>query len=317
MRLYKSIVSAALLATFALLPGCGQAPMATTPAVVSAAGVEAMGAYPIEEITGVGAVYGKKLRKAGITTAETFAAATGSIEQTQQLAAELGVSLKLVQGWAAQADLMAVKGIGPRAAALLAAVGMGSIGDLAAANAADLGDKVGIANAFEPRFLANTPSLATVAAWVTQAQAIAAEREAGNRANALQATYGLNAIYVKKLNDGGVADAEALKAAIATKKGREKLSKASGLPYPWLVILAGKANMMTLEGVGLGEAKLLAAVGVTTVRQLAKALPSDLQHRMALANASTPRFVEKTPTNEMVAAWVKAAQKLAPTLDEK
>jgi predicted flap endonuclease-1-like 5' DNA nuclease len=317
MRFYKSLVSSLLLASFALLPGCGAAPTMLPAGATKATTVSAMSAYPIEDIQGVGPVYGKKLRKLGITNHQAFAEATGTVEQVQQLATQLGVPFKVVQGWAAQVALMEVKGIGPRAAALLDAIDVHTLDELATADPAALAEKVGIANAFEPRFLDNTPGLTTVTAWVAQAKEIVAQREADKKAGALQAVYGLNALYVKKLNDGGVADAETLKVALATKKGREKLSKASGLPYPWLQTLAGKVQLMTIEGIGLGEANLLAAVGVTSVKKLAGVIPSDLRYRIGLANASEPRFVEKTPTLEAVTAWVAAAQKLAPSVDER
>jgi Domain of unknown function (DUF4332) len=64
------------------------------------------------------------LRRLGIANPEHLLRATATPGQREQLAATLGVDVRLVEAWAACCDLMRVSGIGPEYAELLQAAGI-------------------------------------------------------------------------------------------------------------------------------------------------------------------------------------------------
>lgn len=122
--------------------------------------------HPIEDIEGIG---------------ETFAAqlADIEIEDTQQLwqadptevADHLDISDKVTRRWKAQAELMALDGIGPQYAELLARVGIGSIEDLAEADVGDLVERIQAKDdELKVSIQKNTIGEARVSTWVEAAQ---------------------------------------------------------------------------------------------------------------------------------------------------
>ncbi|HEY9854595.1 MAG TPA: DUF4332 domain-containing protein [Stenomitos sp.] len=151
------------------LGGCGASSFTPVVAVESDE-AEADGAYKIEAVMGIGPVYGVKLRQAGVTTTQKLQEATATRRQRQDLAQKADIPYKLVLAWAQKVELMRIKGIGPRQSNLLAAVGVSSVKELAQRRADNLAERVGIANAFKPQFVANTPSQATVANWIEAAK---------------------------------------------------------------------------------------------------------------------------------------------------
>jgi predicted flap endonuclease-1-like 5' DNA nuclease len=162
----------ALLLTAGLLVGCGQAPtVAVAPTGMAAdAGFEAERAYAIENTLGIGPTYGEKLRKAGVSNTQKLLDQTASRRARQALAEKAEIPYKRVLGWAQQAELMKIAGIGPRQANLLAAVGVASVKELAQRKPENLTERVGVANSFSPRFVDRTPSLATVTKWIAAAK---------------------------------------------------------------------------------------------------------------------------------------------------
>lgn len=81
--------------------------------------------HPVEDIEGIGAIYGDKLRAAGIHTTARLC-----FENAQKLADKVGVPLKTVQQWQAMSELVKVKGIGPQYAEALARSGIDGIAAL-------------------------------------------------------------------------------------------------------------------------------------------------------------------------------------------
>ena len=166
-----------LLATLTAATGCAKQALPVAPRTQAAAELEAERAYSIETVLGIGPVYGAKLREAKLTNTQKLAEATKTRYKRQQLAEKTGIPYKLVLAWAQKVALMNIKGLGPRNSNLLAAVGVDSPAELAQRDPANLWERVGVANAFEPKFVAHTPSLATITKWVEAAKAIAHETE--------------------------------------------------------------------------------------------------------------------------------------------
>ncbi|HEX2065302.1 MAG TPA: DUF4332 domain-containing protein, partial [Candidatus Thermoplasmatota archaeon] len=92
---------------------------------------------PVEAIEGIGAIYGDKLRAAGVHTTARLC-----FEDAQALADRLGVPAKTVRQWQAMAELVKVKGIGPQFAEALARAGVDGIAALKRRSPATLAEQV-------------------------------------------------------------------------------------------------------------------------------------------------------------------------------
>ena len=67
-------------------------------------------AYPVEEVEGIGPSYGAKLKKAGISTTYELLDKCAKKSGRKSVAADTGISEKLILEWTNLADLMRVKG---------------------------------------------------------------------------------------------------------------------------------------------------------------------------------------------------------------
>lgn len=163
------VMGAAFLVS--LTAGCGAPSVATAPVaeLSDSASADALRAYPIEDTLGIGPVYGADLRKAGVTNTAKLLDTTGSRGDRQALAQKAGIPYKRILGWAQQAEMMKINGIGPRQANLLVAAGVQSVNDLARRSPSNLETRLSAANSFTPKFVANTPSLSMIQGWITQA----------------------------------------------------------------------------------------------------------------------------------------------------
>lgn len=93
--------------------------------------------HPVEDIEGIGRIYGDKLRAAGVVTTARLA-----YEDPDELAERVGVPRKTVETWQAMAELVKVNGIGPQFAEALARAGMQGIADLKRRKADAIADQV-------------------------------------------------------------------------------------------------------------------------------------------------------------------------------
>ncbi len=93
--------------------------------------------HPVEDLEGIGETYGEGLAAMGIEDTQQLWQADPS-----EVAERLDISEKVTRRWKAQAELMALDGIGPQYAELLARVGVMSIEDLAEADAGELVERI-------------------------------------------------------------------------------------------------------------------------------------------------------------------------------
>lgn len=87
--------------------------------------------YKVIAIEGVGETYAAKLIEAGIQTADQYLAATTKPAQRKALAAQTGISDKLILKWANHCDLYRIHGVGPQFAELLERAGVDTVKELA------------------------------------------------------------------------------------------------------------------------------------------------------------------------------------------
>lgn len=86
--------------------------------------------YKIIDIEGVGETYAEKLTVAGIDTVEKLLKRCASAKGRAEVAAETGISEKLILRWTNHADLFRIQGIGPQFAELLEAAGVDTVKEL-------------------------------------------------------------------------------------------------------------------------------------------------------------------------------------------
>lgn len=128
-------------------------------------------AYKIEEIEGVGGVYGEKLNAAGIKTTEDLLNKCAKKAGRIKLAEETGISEKLVLRWTNHADLFRIKGVAGQFAELLEASGVDTVKEFRHRVAANLQPKMEEVN--NAKNLCNrVPSVKEVEKMIEQAKTL-------------------------------------------------------------------------------------------------------------------------------------------------
>lgn len=93
--------------------------------------------HDVEDLEGIGPVYGKRLRAMGIETSARL-----RYESPGRIARDLDVPLKTVRSWQNMAELVKVKGVGPQYAEAMARAGVEGIEDLKKRNARAISEQV-------------------------------------------------------------------------------------------------------------------------------------------------------------------------------
>lgn len=128
-----------------------------------------MANYKIEEVEGIGAVYGEKLKAQDISTTDKLLKATRTKAMRKSLAEETGINEKLILTWANHVDLFRIHGVGGQYAELLEAAGVDTVKELANRNAENLTQKMEEVNA-EKKLVRRVPPLKSVEKWIAEAK---------------------------------------------------------------------------------------------------------------------------------------------------
>jgi len=123
----------------------------------------------IEDLEGVGPVYGARLRAAGVQTTDDLLEKAGPAAGRRALAAAADVSPDLLLRWTNHADLYRISGVGSEYADLLEASGVDSCSELAQRNPANLATTMAEANAARA-LVRRLPTEEVVAGWIDQAK---------------------------------------------------------------------------------------------------------------------------------------------------
>ena len=130
-----------------------------------------MATYKIEEIEGIGRVYGPKLQAAGIKTVADLLAKGQTPKGRKELAEATGIDGTLILKWANMADLFRVKGIGPEYSELLEKAGVDTIKELRHRVPEHLHAKLAEVNAATGQPLVRVvPGLKAVQSWIEEAK---------------------------------------------------------------------------------------------------------------------------------------------------
>lgn len=140
-----------------------------TPGKVVRYTIPVMANYKIEDVQGIGPVFGEKLRDAGVTDTEGLLASCQTRSQRAFLSTATGLSEGQILKFANMADLYRISGVGQQFSELLEASGVDTIPDLASRNSTSLTETLTAVNA-EKFLTRRVPTEQEVAEWIEQAK---------------------------------------------------------------------------------------------------------------------------------------------------
>ena len=125
--------------------------------------------YKIQDIEGIGPVYGEKLAAASIKTTDDLLAHCADAKGRKAVEAKIGVGASLLLKWANKADLMRISGIGSEYSDLLEAAGVDTVKELKMRRADNLTAKMLEVNAAR-KLTRNPPAASIVTKWIEAAK---------------------------------------------------------------------------------------------------------------------------------------------------
>lgn len=114
------------------------------------------------------------------------------------------------------------------------------------------------------------------------------------------------------LQEAGLDDSTRFLAATATPQARATLAARLGLPEPTVLLLANRADLARIRGIGKIYSDLLEHAGVDTVAELATRNPTHLYQK--LVEMAADHAVQRLPRPGDVTTWVEQARTLEPAL---
>ena len=130
-------------------------------------------AYKVEQIEGIGAVYGEKLNAVGIKTTDELLAKCATPKGRKELEEASGIAGALILKWANHADLMRINGVAGQFAELLEAAGVDTVKELKHRVPANLLAKMEEVNA-KKNLVNRVPGLPEIEKMIEQAKELEA-----------------------------------------------------------------------------------------------------------------------------------------------
>lgn len=123
----------------------------------------------IIDVEGIGPVFKKKLKEAGVSTTEKLLEVGGTPKGRKELAEKTGISDALILEWVNLSDLFRIKGVGSEYSDLLEEAGVDTVVELSKRVPKNLFEKIVEANAAK-KLVRKMPVEKQVADWVDQAK---------------------------------------------------------------------------------------------------------------------------------------------------
>ena len=150
----------------------GRAVIARIPGSARLLGAANASTRPVTDIVGVDARSAAKLRRAGVSSVSDMWSRGGDRPGRNELSGTTGIEDDRLADWARKADLMRVKSIGPRYAALLDAAGVTSLKQLRRRSAESLHESLMEANR-SAKVVESVPGVDELAQWIEKADLVA------------------------------------------------------------------------------------------------------------------------------------------------
>jgi len=120
---------------------------------------------------------------------------------------------------------------------------------------------------------------------------------------------GIGEVFAGKLKEVGIATDKDLLERGASRSGREKIVKASGISGKRILRWVNHVDLFRIKGVQKQYAELLEASGVDTIPELAQRNPANLYPLLTKTNEEK-NLVNKLPTKDQVSEWITQAKSL-------
>lgn len=124
----------------------------------------------------------------------------------------------------------------------------------------------------------------------------------------IEKVMGIGPAYAKKLDEAGFTNTKKFLAATRTSKDRAALAEKTGISNKLILAWAHRVELMEISGIGPEMSELLASVGVDSSKELAQRNATNLQDRLATANAVGKKFVDRVPSVNTVGKWIEKAK---------
>jgi len=262
----------------------------------------------IIEIEGIGEKYAKILEKEGFTEVENLIPLTW--REIKELAAKTKISLKLLEKWQDQAEIMELKGVGPEYSEVLNRVGIDSIKELSYRNPQNTLDRIVKFDKEQPDVIRKIPRVEDINGWVSQAKEMYTEKKAKTnpKLTRIVEIEGIGDKFSKSLEKAGYSKVENLisidsvkiKSLSATTKISEKLID------KWVE----HADLMRIGGVGPEYADVLNQIGIDSVKEFAQRNPKNTLDRIMELDKKKPDVFRKPPRLEEIEDWIEEAKKI-------
>ncbi len=125
----------------------------------------------IDDIEGIGAAYGAKLKEAGVTSTDGLLKIGSTPAGRKQLEEKTGIRHDLILKWVNHADLYRISGVGSEYAELLEAAGVDTVAELAQRNPENLFASLTAKNE-EKKLVRRLPTQKQVEVWVAEAKTL-------------------------------------------------------------------------------------------------------------------------------------------------
>jgi predicted flap endonuclease-1-like 5' DNA nuclease len=260
------------------------------------------------EIEGIGEKYAKTLEKAGIAEVENLVPLTW--RELKELASKTKISLKLLEKWQDQAEIMEIKGVGPEYSEVLNKIGIDSIKELAYRNPQKTLDRIVELDKKEPDVIRKIPKVEDIDGWVTQAKEKYGVKKAQTapKSTPIVEIEGVGTKYSKTLEKAGLSSVEDLISFDSVKI--KNLSASTKISEKLIDKWAEHADLMRIGGVGPEYADVLNQVGIDSVKELAQRNPKNTLDRIMDLDKEKPDVFRRPPRLEEIEDWIEEAKKI-------
>lgn len=262
----------------------------------------------IIEIEGIGEKYAKTLEKAGITEVESLIPLTW--RELKELAAKTKISLKLLEKWQDQAEIMELKGVGPEYSEVLNKVGIDSIKELSYRNPQKTLDRIAEFDKKQPDVIRKIPKVEEITDWISQSKEMYEVKKAKTspKTTPIVEVEGIGTKYSKTLEKAGVSHVEDLILFDSVKI--KNLSASTKISEKMIDKWVEHADLMRIGGVGPEYADVLNQIGVDSVKELAQRNPKNTLDKIMDLDKKKPDVFRKPPRLDEIEDWIEEAKKI-------
>jgi len=120
---------------------------------------------------------------------------------------------------------------------------------------------------------------------------------------------GVTDVYAEKLKQCGIHTVDDLLTKAGSKRTLPETSKATGISTRIILEWVKRGGLLMIDGIGPDYARLLEKSGVTSAPVLALQDPRRLHNKLVKTNEEK-KLVQKIPSEQQVARWIKSAPRL-------